>query len=268
MLGKGDFVGIVGIGVVAVDGLGLVGVLGGRDDLGVMGRLGQGNLGRLLTLLGGAGAKVGGSGASHGVAERVAVFEAVELGRGVHLGRLDRVGSFGAAGAAVGSHGLAVHVGRGLLGEGKGIEESTRRGGGRGAKVKDPDNVKHGEQDETGAGGLASANVGVDEGVDAGAGEHQAGSEVAAEGDVVGLDRVGGDDDKDANIDEEGEDDGPPGELGEALALNLAYDAGDEAYEPGKHADGESGEGKRVTDDVAHLEAAAAIGPRMFHFLD
>ncbi len=34
------------------------------------------------------------------------------------------------------------------------------------------------------------------------------------------------------------------------------------------HADGESSEGERVTDDVAHLEAAAAIGSRMFHFLD
>ncbi len=34
------------------------------------------------------------------------------------------------------------------------------------------------------------------------------------------------------------------------------------------HADGEGGEGEGVTDDVAHLEATAAIGSRMFHFLD
>ncbi len=244
MLAKGDFVGIVGVGLVAVDGLGLVGILGGRHHLGIMGlaRLRQAGLLTLLALLrwlGCAGAKVGVARASHGVTERRGVFEAVELGRGVHLGRLDRVGCLGAASTAVGRHGLAVHGARRFLGKSKGVEEGTGRGGGRGAKVKDPDNVEHGEEDEAGAGSLTGAIVGVDEAVDAGAGEDEAGGKVAAEGDLVGLDGVGSDDDEDANVEEEGEDDGPPGKLGEvvlggASGLDLGDDTRDEANEPGK----------------------------------
>ncbi len=242
MLGKGDFVGVFGVGLVAVDGLGLVGVLCGRHHLGVvarLARLGLNRLAGLLARLGGAGAKVGVSRASHGVANRGGVFKAIELCRCVHLGWLDRVGRLRTASAAIGRHGLAVHGARGLLGEGKGVEESAGRGGGRGAKVKDPDNVEHGEQDKAGAGGLAGANVGVDEVVDAGAGEDEAGSKVAAEGDVIGLDSVGGDDDEDADVDKEGVDGGPPGKLWEVVdgglgRLNLADDARDEADEPGK----------------------------------
>lgn len=271
MLGKGDFVGVIGVGLVAVDGLGLVGILCGRDDLDVVGGLADlgCRAGLLKGLLGAACAKVGGSGAGHGVSERRGVLKAAELGRGVHLRRLDRVGRLGAAGGAVACHGLPRHGAGGLFGQGKRVEEGAGGGGWRRAKVEDPDNVEHGEQDEAGSGGLTGANVGVDEVVDAGAGENEAGGKVAAEGNVVGLDGVGGDDDKNANVEEEGIHDGPPGEFRKALAaLNLGDNARYEADEPGEHADRESREGKGVTDDVAHLEAAAAIVSRMLHFLD
>lgn len=34
------------------------------------------------------------------------------------------------------------------------------------------------------------------------------------------------------------------------------------------HADGDSGKGEWVTDDVAHPQTLAAIGARMIHFLE
>lgn len=213
MLGEGNFVGIVGVGLVAVDGLGLVRVFRRGDNLGIVAWLG---LLRLLALLGLALLCVGGSkvGVSSSVERvgRVGVLEATKLGGRVHLWRLDRVGRLGAAGAAV-AHGLTVHTGR-LLGQGKGVEESARGGRGRGAKVKDPDNVEHAEQDEASSGSLVGAGAGENEVADTNTGESETGGEVAADSDMVGVNSVGCDDDKDANVEEEGVDDGPPGQLG------------------------------------------------------
>ena len=93
----------------------------------------------------------------------------------------------------------------------------------------------HGQQDEARGGGLERATAGVDEEVDRRRREDYAGGEVADYGHVVGLDGVGGDDDKDAYYEEEDVDDRPPGEDGEFERLGdlyLADDAADEGHYP------------------------------------
>lgn len=150
MLAKGNLVGIVGVGLVAVDGLCTVRVLCRRDDLGIMA---VGLVGLLLARVCAKGVAVGAA-RPVGLAatDRGRVFKAVELSRRVHLRRLDRVGGFGAARGTIDAHGRAVH-GR-VFGQSKRVDESTGRRRGRRAKVEDPQNLVRKESEAESVAGL------------------------------------------------------------------------------------------------------------------
>lgn len=227
MLCEGNLVGILRVGIVAVDGLGAVGVFRRGNNLGIVARWFGSlrlswrlRLGLLLELLRLAGA--------HGRAKRLhvrgssaadgrRVLKAVELRRGVHLRRCDRMRSFGATSAAVVAHGL--------LAESRILSERERVDKGSGSrcrgrsKVEDPEDVDDGKEQEAGGRGLERADRAVDEVVDSRRDEDDASSAVRRKGNVVRLDRVASNDDEYANVKEERVEGRPPSKGSEGLAL-------------------------------------------------
>ena len=150
----------------------------------------------------------------------------------------------------------------------------------------------HGEQDVAGGSGFEGGDWRVDQRIDRGGGEDEAGGKeadnllgsagacaqrcVGTYGDMVGPLSVRCDRHGDADDAEEHEDQGPPCEVGEA-AVDGGYYAGDKGNDPGElwrsvrsgawwllvsnthNADGDGGQGERVADDAANAEGRGAL---------
>lgn len=146
MLAETDFVGILGVCVVRVDGLRPVGVLGGLGHLRAIlssttsirstgSRTGTAEAGRL------GGVALGSRGTAGVARHGGGGLKAAQLGRGVHLGGVGGGHRLGPGTEGAG-HRAAASVRAGLLlVEGKRIDESTVRGLGSGTEIEDPDDL-------------------------------------------------------------------------------------------------------------------------------
>lgn len=84
-------------------------------------------------------------------------------------------------------------------------------------------------------------------------------------GNMIGALGVRGNGDGDADDAKEHEDEGPPGEVGEA-AVDGGEDGADKGDDPGEQADGDGGQGKGVADDAAETEGGTlAVVVAVFH---
>lgn len=141
MLLKADLIGVVGIGFVAVNGLGAVRVLDALLDRRLV--LGGWCLGaHAAELRNRAVAALGAWGPAGIAGDGGRGLEAVQLGRGVHL-RLLAVGDLGlgAVGEAVGDGTRGARAGL-LLVQGVRVDKGAVARGRLGAVVEDPDNLK------------------------------------------------------------------------------------------------------------------------------
>ena len=247
MLLEADLIRIIRVRFVAVDGLRAVRVV--DPMLGAL-FLRRRSCVHAAELRGGRVAGLRAGGAAGIAGDGGGGFEAVELGRSIHL-RLLVVGNLGlgAVGVAVGD-GARLARARVLLVQGVGVDKSAVAGGGLGAVVEDPDNLgesakqseiveegayrDHGEQDVAGSCGLEGSDGRVDQRVDRGSSEDEASGKEAHDlclsagafgagqdqtyCNMVGPLSIRGDGDCDANNAEEHEDQCPPGEVGEAAA--------------------------------------------------
>lgn len=118
------------------------------------------------------------------------------LRRVIHLRGLHRVRGFRAASRSVVVERLLVH-GR-LFGQGKRVDEGARGGRWSGTKVEYPEEIDHGQEDETSGGGLSGGAVGVNQAVNGGGNEHMAGGGVGSDSDMVGLHSIASNDDENA----------------------------------------------------------------------
>ena len=232
MFGETDLVGVFGVGIIGVDGLGAVGVIRRLGDLS------RHIVSVLATTDGLARPWRGGQFADRrGAKARWRVlrscrapgvarhgrrgFEAVELGRGVHVRHLAGGGGLGTvvAGEGLGAVALTVAVrAMLLLVEGKGVDEAAVRGLGGRTEVEDPHDDDHGQEDKARTGRLGRGFLLVQQGVGSQGGEDQTCGEIADNGDVVDMATVGGKDDGDADNHAQHVGNGPPGVVREASA--------------------------------------------------
>lgn len=87
----------------------------------------------------------------------------------------------------------------------------------------------HGQQDEACCTSLLRALGEVDERVHGGGGEDQTSTHEAHQSNVIGLNGIGGHNDKDADDAPEHVDECPPGEVG-VVGLDVGDDGADECY--------------------------------------
>lgn len=260
MFGETDLVGVFGVGIVRVDGLCAVGVIRGLWYLS----------GHIVTSLALAlalalaltvtltttqslsrtrrscqvadrwGAKArwwvlrsrGAPGVSgHGRRG----FEAVELGRGIHVRHLAGGCGLGAiAGVGLGPVALTVPVRTMLLlVEGKGIDEAAVRSLGGRPEIENPHDDDHGQEDEACASRLGRGFFLVEQGVGGQGGEDQAGGQIAYNGDIVDMATIGRENDCDTDNHAQHVGNGPPGVIGKASA-DIGEDGGNQGDQPGQ----------------------------------
>lgn len=147
--------------------------------------------------------------------------------------------SFRAASRSVVVQRLLVH-GR-LFGQSEGVDESARGGRGSRAKVEYPEEIDHGQEDETSGGSLSRGAVSVNQAVNGGSNEHMAGSSVGSESDMIGLNSIASNNDENARVEQQGVEDGPPSKFGERTVsarvfriIYLSKNSSDKGNEPGE----------------------------------
>lgn len=245
MLGEADLVGVFGVGVVRVDRLGPVRVFGRLRYLA--GVLASGNIGSRWLIGtragGGSEARLGRvalrARRSAGVSgKRGRGLEATQLSRSVHLRGVAGGHGLGTSTKSTG-HRAAVAVRAGLLlVQSERINKPAVRRLGRRAKVEDPDDGCHGEENKAGSGGLLGAMGTVDQSVGTERGQDQTTAQVSHNGDAIDMAGIGGKGDNQSHNHTEHITDSPPGEV-RVVLLDVGDDGGDECDKPCQDGDGE-----------------------------
>lgn len=162
-------------------------------------------------------------------------FEAVELGRGVHVRHLAGGRGLGAvAGVGLGPVALTVPVRTMLLlVEGKGIDEAAVRSLGSRPEIENPHDDDHGQEDEACASRLGRGFFLVEQSVGGQGGEDQAGGQIAYNGDIIDMTTIGRENDCDTDNHAQHVGNGPPGVVGKASA-DIGKDGRNKGDQPGQ----------------------------------
>ena len=178
MFAEADLVGVFGVGVIRVDGLGPVRVLGRLRHLTHhVRRAARPQVRRRRVAEPGLRTPVVARGTTRVAGDGGRGLESVQLGRRVHL-RLR--GSGLGAGRECGRHRADTAEGRGglFLVQGERVDEPTVRGLRGGSEVEDPGDDDHGQENKAGAGSLRGAAIGVDQRVHREGRKHEPGGQV------------------------------------------------------------------------------------------
>jgi len=183
------------------------------------------------------------------------------LGRGIHLRSV--AGGHGLrAGTKSAGHRTAALIRAWLfLVQGEGVDEAAVRGLRGGAKVEDPDDDDHRQQNETSTSSLFGTMGAVNGVVCADRGKDKGGTEVTNDGDTIDITGVGTEDEDQANVNTEHVSDRPPVQV-RIIGLNIGDNGRDEGDQPRQDRDGKRGQRKGVAQDIAGTEVGHFGGLR------